>query len=424
MTNRFLTKIAAAFGATAAISGLAGCSTLTNTPPSAPSPEPVPATETYYFNDARTNECFSTEYTDESHQYLNGIARVDCTADVQKKIQAEATRITLDINLIKYDRDPYTDTCSAGFNQPEETAVPCTDKVMMLVPAGNTGGYIHGPATVPQLEGWNTGTQDDLDASIPGTGIALGGDNGNPGYPLIHIPGVYSGRNPIPVPSNNHRPLPTGTAVGAHGEHYGFYAIVPFSPNPAQCTYTCYTSADTVVVDLANPGKILFTLYGISQASGAYDAQTGRMVIMGNTPNGDRALWQSAPVAQNAAWQNTLEFLGVFNGAMNAYRESQIVPLPKGGFLVVGAGEGRGTLPLQAATAATPQGLLTAPTTVLITPQTLPQVYGPTITDIQEANGQLAITIRVSTFGPAADRYDPHTYASKFNITPPRGPKP
>jgi hypothetical protein len=411
--NKRLAKIAAAFGAAAAITGITGCNSITNN--AAPEPAPTPVNETYYFDDARTGLCFSTTFTDASHKYLNGISSVDCTADVKAKIPANAADLALNINDIKYDREPRTETCSSGFNSPRETAVPCTDKVMALVPAGNTGGYIQGPATVPQMEGWNTGTQDDLDASIPGTGIALGGDNGNPGLPLIHIPGVYSGLNPLPVPPN-HRALPTGTAVGPHGEHFGFYAIVPFSPNPAECTYTCYTDADTVVVDLANPGKPLFMLHGISQASAAYDKKTGRMIVLGNLQNGERALWQSAPVGQNAAWHSTLEFLGTFNGPLNANRESQIVPLPKGGFLVVGAGENRGTLPLQAATATTPQGLLTAPATVLVTPQTLPQVYGPTITDIQEVDCKQVVTVRTSTFGPAADRYDPHTYSSKFTI--------
>lgn len=75
---------------------------------------------------------------------------------------------------------------------------------------GGNGPHIDGPATKPVMEGINSGQQDDLDVTIPGTGIALGGD-GKDGFPHIHSPGVYDGRNPLPVP-DGYRPLPTGTA--------------------------------------------------------------------------------------------------------------------------------------------------------------------------------------------------------------------
>ena len=267
------------------------------------------------------------------------------------------------------------------------------------------------------MEGQNTRDQDDLDFTIPGTDIVLGGD-GKHGYPQISVPGVYEGNNPLPVPRGT-RPLPTGTATGPNGEKYGFYAIVPYYLPNGHFNDTVFTSDDTVVVDLAHPDKILFTLKGISQASGAYDAQSGRMVILGNTQSGDRALWQSAPISNNAAWGNTLQQLGTFSGAMNGDRESQIVALPKGGFLVVGAGTDRTyhcTLPIEAVTAATPQGLLTATPTAIVPPQNLPGVYGPTITDIQEIKGKEVVTIRMSTFGWI--HYDPHTYKATFTITP------
>jgi len=308
-------------------------------------------------------------------------------------------------------------------NQPPNTP-PATSStalfpcVKVLNPPPAKTGANDGPITPLKLECQNTRYQDDLDLSIPGTGIALGGDS-VPGYPQIHLPGVYDGDNPLSVPKNT-RPVPTGTAIGPHGEQYAFYAILPYIPNFG------YVSADTVVVDLAHPGTPLFTLHGISQASGAYDAKTGRMVILGNTQDGHRALWQSAPVSQNAAWNNTLQPLGTFSGAMDGNRESQIVALPKGGFLVVGAGDDRHdhhTLPIQAVTASTPQGLLTAAPTVLVTPQTLPQVYGPTITDIRDINGKEVVTLRVGTYGivgpPGIDHYDPHTYTTTFTITPP-----
>lgn len=46
------------------------------------------------------------------------------------------------------------------------------------------------------MESINTGKQDDLDVTIPGTGIALGGDgqDDKDGFPRIHIPGVYDGK--------------------------------------------------------------------------------------------------------------------------------------------------------------------------------------------------------------------------------------
>ena len=305
--------------------------------------------------------------------------------------------------------------CSSSSN-PSPPAFPCTTPATAPISPGPSDG----PITSIKIECQNTGNQDDLDASIPGTGIALGGDgSGEHGYPQIYLPGVFNGRNPLQVPKNT-RPLPTGTAIGPHGEHYAFYALVPYQD--ANGKPNGYTSPDTVVVDLAHPEAPLFTLHGISQASGAYDAQTGRMVIVGNTQDGHRALWQSAPVSQNAAWGSTLQQMGTFSGAMDGNRESQIVALPKGGFLVVGADSIPGqALPLQAVTADTPQGLLTAKSTVLVSPQTLPQVYGPTITDIKEINGKEVVTLRVSTYGivgpPGIHHYDPHTYTTTFAIT-------
>ena len=301
-----------------------------------------------------------------------------------------------------------------GNNAPPSPSVPpCTtaSTVVLINP-----GPHDGPITPIKRECQNTLYQDDLDLSIPGTGIALGGDS-VPGYPQIHLPGVYDGDNPLPVPDNS-RPLPTGTALGPNGEHYAFYGIVFRIPNGG------YIVPDTVVVDLAHPKTILFTLKGISQASAAYDAQSGRMIILGNTRDGHRALWQSAPVGENSAWGNTLQPLGTFSGTMDGNRESQIVALPKGGFLVVGAGDAphyHYTMPIQAATANTPQGLLTAKPVALLSPQTLPQAYGPTITDIQEINGKEIVTLRVSTYGivgpPGIDHYDPHTYTTTFPIT-------
>lgn len=289
-------------------------------------------------------------------------------------------------------------------------------------PPLNTGGAgprIDGPGTPPLLEGQNTKDQDDLDLSIPGTGIALGGDGAH-GYPNILVPpdgdtpGI-NGPNPIPHPEGT-RPLPTGTAVGPNGEHYGFYGLVPYKGPDGQPNKQ-FSVPDTVVVDLAHPDKVLFTLHGISQASGAFDPNTGKMVIMGNNQNGQRGLWESAPVNQNGNWGNTLQPKGTFNGALNGNRESQIVALPQGkGFMVVGAAADK---PIQGAVASTPQGLLNATPTPLVGQLPDTQIpYGPTITDIRQVDGKDVVTMRVSTYGLGVDVYDPKTYTTTFTVTP------
>lgn len=299
--------------------------------------------------------------------------------------------------------------CGTPANNAAVPVPPATCVSSLLIPPISPGSH-DGPITPIEFECPNTRYQDDLDASIPGSGIAIGGDS-VPGYPQLYMPGVYNGDNPLVVPKGS-RPLPTGTAVGPHGEQYAFYAVIPLVPGAG------FISADTVIVDLAHPETPIFTLYGLSQASAAYDAQSGRMIVMGNNGKyGDRALWQSAPVSENAAWYSTLQPLGTFSGPMNGGRESQIVTLPKGGFLVVGAGDARA---IMAVTATTPEGLLTAKPAPIVSSQTLPQVYGPTITDIQEINGKEVVTLRVSTYGivgPGVDHYDPHTYTTTFPIT-------
>jgi hypothetical protein len=267
-----------------------------------------------------------------------------------------------------------------------------------------------GPITPIIMECHVTRYQDDLGASIPGTGIAIGGDS-VPGPPQLYIPGVYNGDNPLQVPEP-FRPLPTGTAIGPNGEHYAFYAVIPLVPGAG------FKFPHTVIVDLAHPEKPLFTLHRLAQASGAYDPQSGRMIILGNTEQDEtRALWQSAPISQNPKWWETLDLLGEFSGPMNGDRESQIVALPKGGFLIVGAGDARA---IMAVTANTPQELLTAKPRPIISSRSLPQVYGPTITDIQDIDGKEVVTLRVSTYGipgpPGIDKYDPHTYTTTFPI--------
>jgi hypothetical protein len=287
---------------------------------------------------------------------------------------------------------------------------------------GEDGGpSIDGPGTPPGLEGQNTGQQDDLDSSSPGTGIALGGD-GHPGQPRIHLPGQPDGLNPLPVPPDAQgrpqRAIPTGSAVGPNGELYGLYAIVPYF-NPDGSPNKNFTAPQTVVVDLAHPDKVLYTL-PISQASGAFDPVSRRMVIVGNDPQtNSRGLWESAPVGQNPSWGTTLAPKGTFQTNMNGGRENQIVALPNGkGFMVVGAADGQ---PIEGAVAATPEGLLTAASRDLVGPLPDGQVpYGPTITDIKEVDGKEIVTMRVSTYGqlPGEGPYDPRTYTTTFSVTP------
>jgi hypothetical protein len=235
------------------------------------------------------------------------------------------------------------------------------------------------------------------------------------------VPGQADKLNPIPVPldqfGREQRAIPTGTAVGPHGEHYGFYSIVPYF-NPDGSRNENFTSSQTEVVDLDHPEKVLYTL-PISQASGAYDAASQRMVIVGNDPQtGARKLWESAPVTpQNPSWGGTVAPVRDFRGGMNGDRENQIVALPNGkGFLLVGAAKGE---PIRGVVASTPEGLLGAEPKDLV--GQLPDTqypYGPTITDIKEIDGREVVTLRLSTFGLPKGFYDPHTYTSTFDVTP------
>lgn len=256
--------------------------------------------------------------------------------------------------------------------------------------------------SAPTLEqGWPTGVQDDLDTTIPGTGIALGGD-GTSGYPRIRVPGVYEGPNPLPVPDDA-RPIPTGTGVGPKGARYGFYAVVPYaSPE--------FTSPDTVMVDLSEPAVPITTLSGIAQASATYDPNTGRMFVVGNTAAG-RALWMSGWRCRRP-WWNTLSKPAPFIGALNGDRESQIVAVRGAGFLLVGAADYG---PIVCAAASSAAGLRAARACVVIDHTGFPDgmyPYGPTVLAAQSVGGDVDVRIRVSTYG--SGRYDPRTYIVGF----------
>ena len=301
---------------------------------------------------------------------------------------------------------------------------------------GGKGGPSPGSSGEPRIAGpagplTPYGTQSDLNATLPGTGIEIGGD-GRTGYPTLN-----GQRNPLDVPEGS-RPLPTGTVVGPDGKQYALYSEVPYElpdgrPNPE------YATSDTTVVDLADPSKSIGVLPGISQASGAYDPATNRMVIVGNTgPHpGDRTrmLYMSDPIdpANPNGWMTTLKPAGEING-LPGDRESQLVALKGGGFVLVGSDNFDpnlpGDQPISAITASTPGGLLTAQATPLFPPGTgawpgNSAPYGPTVVDTvyDPVTGKETVQLRVSTWedppgwdGQGDKPYNPKTYQTEVTV--------
>lgn len=210
---------------------------------------------------------------------------------------------------------------------------------------GETGAA---PSKAPQITGRpgplrRDGTQGDLNSTLPGTGIEISGD-GRTGYPTLN-----GQRNPLEIAANQTspdnpegkdrvRPLPTGTIVGPDGKQYALYSEVPYEL-PDGTKNREYATADTTVVDLADPSKSLGVLPAIAQASGAYDPKTNRMVVVGNTgPHpGDRTrmLYVSDPIdpANPNGWMQTLKPQGEIQG-LPGDRESQLVALKGGGFML------------------------------------------------------------------------------------------
>lgn len=283
----------------------------------------------------------------------------------------------------------------------------------------------------------------DLNSTLPGTGIEISGD-GRTGYPTLN-----GQRNPLEIEANQNgedkvRPLPTGTIVGPDGKQYVLYSEVPYElPNGEKNPE--YATADTTVVDLADPSRRIDVLPGISQASGAYDAKTNRMIVVGNTgPHpGDRTrmLYVSDPIdpANPNGWMQTLKPQGEIQG-LPGDRESQLVALKGGGFMLVGSDNvvrDGNQQPIGAVTAATPEGLLTAPRTDLFPPGPHPNwpgsppapPYGPTIVDTtyDPVTGTETVQMRVSTWerpewwtGPTPEHktlpYNPQTYSTTVTV--------
>lgn len=300
---------------------------------------------------------------------------------------------------------------------------------------------IEGPGSEPVPEKQD-GSPYDLGATIPGTGIVVTGDP-ETGHPRLHIPGQPDIDNPFPV-DDGFRALPTGTAIGPDGQQYAFYSVRPYGPGTSPDNFI---APESRVQNLADPATDLGPLMGttigsdakvgISQASGAFDAASGRMIIVGNIgQDGQRAMWQSDPVRAGDppnAWMNSLQQVGTFNNLGAADRENQIVSLPQGGYLLTSASNGG---QIVGVTAGSPQGLLQAPSQDLTGPGFIPSPgnqpavpYGPSIVDVETLpNGQEQVTMRVSTWptpegwpvGPDAPPvpYHPRTYTTTFNINP------
>ncbi|WP_234812320.1 hypothetical protein [Mycolicibacter longobardus] len=264
---------------------------------------------------------------------------------------------------------------------------------------------INGPAATPQHE------QDGYDLQNQfqdGQGPVFGGD---PRDGVPRSPATELAQGPPDT-----RPLPTGTALGPDGRRYAFFShpdgteipgVNQFVTNGAVWDYT----------DPAHPVKV-GDLPGIYQASGVYDPATNQMVIVGNTSNrtGDltRGLWVSGPIdpAQPNGWVTSLQRVG--DVGLPGDRESQLISLTGGGYMLVGATNGG---PVSAITASTPQGLIGAAPQPLLTQRDLPTVYGPTVmgTSLDPATGVETIQLRVSTW-PPGPIYDPNTWTTTFEV--------
>jgi hypothetical protein len=264
---------------------------------------------------------------------------------------------------------------------------------------------ITGPAGPPQHE---QNTYDLQDQFQDGQGPTFGGD---PRDGLPRSPASQLAQGP---PGS--RPLPTGTALGPDGRRYAFFSNPDGTHTPGFNEYATNGS----VWDYTNPNHPVKVgeLPGIFQASGVYDPATNQMVITGNTSNrtGDltRGLWVSGPVdpANPNGWMNSLQRVG--DVSLPGDRESQLVSLKGGGYMLVGATNGG---PVQAITAATPQGLTAAAPQTLINADQLPTVYGPTVTGttVDPATGLETVQLRVSTW-PPGPTYDPNTWTTTFGV--------
>ncbi|WP_374021941.1 hypothetical protein [Mycobacterium sp. HNNTM2301] len=263
---------------------------------------------------------------------------------------------------------------------------------------------IIGPAGDPRHE---QNTYDLQDQFSDGQGPTFGGDPRD-GFPRSPASELAQG------PPGS-RPLPTGTAIGPDGHRYAFFSHPDGTHVPGYNQFA--TNGD--VWDYSDPNHPVKVgdLPGIYQASGVYDPATNQMVVIGNTSNreGDlqRGMWVSGPIDPRNpnGWINNLQRVG--NVSLPGDRESQVVKLQGGGFMLVGATKDG---PVQAISAATPQGLMNATPVTIMDQQRMPSVYGPTITgtSLNPQTGLETINLRLSTWTGAA--YDPNTWTTTFDV--------
>ncbi|MUL77855.1 WXG100 family type VII secretion target [Mycolicibacterium sp. CBMA 226] len=288
------------------------------------------------------------------------------------------------------------------------------------------GPTIIGPA------GPLTPERDDADlyVTIPGTGIMISGDGRN-GYPTLN-----GKKNPLIVP-DGYRPLPTGAAAGPDGTQYAGYSILKYHAKDKNGREV-FATPDTTIVNLADPSKPIGTLKGISQASFAYDEKNDRMIIIGNTSddptNRTRKIW-FAPVDKNNpnGWVNSVDANHPYGdlGALPGNRETQIVPMKGGGFMVVGADnvDDKHPTPASAVTVSAAEELknpgLNA--TPLIPRENWPSnpdprfpapPYGPTVTGTtyDPVTGQEVVQMRVSAWKAGPPDYNPYTYTTSVSV--------
>jgi len=326
-----------------------------------------------------------------------------------KDAKADAVDDTKDaLNQLHSIRDTYTKSLQKAQLPVEDAALTAQFR-----PADFGDGQgpppgdprITGPAGPPQHEQNGYDLQDQFQ---DGQGPTFGGD---PRDGLPRSPASQLAQGPPGT-----RPLPTGTALGPDGHRYAFFSNPDGTHIPGFNEYATNGSVWDFT-DPAHPVKV-GDLPGIYQASGTYDPATNQMVIIGNTSNRTddttRGLWVSRPIdpAKPNSWIGSLQRVG--DVSLPGDRESQLVSLKGGGYMLVGATNNG---PVQAISAATPQGLTAAAPQTLINADQLPTVYGPTVTgtSLDPATGLETIQLRVSTW-PPGPTYDPNTWTTTFGV--------
>ena len=130
-------------------------------------------------------------------------------------------------------------------------------------------------------------------------------------------------------------------------------------------------------------------------------------------------------------WMTTLKPVGEIKG-LPGDRESQLVALKGGGFMLVGSEnlnqDVPGDQPVSAVTASTPEGLLTSQATPLFPPGAWPggaAPYGPTVVDTvyDPVTGNETVQLRVSTWedpanwdGTGVKSYNPKSYTTSVTV--------